>query len=526
MAEAQRFQLSQLFLRRALVDHALAAVDFLHDGLDLFLQGQFVAIGETEVVRLFLNDADHFPGQFFAALAAVGPHVGQGHVHAVFLAGVGDHLQLGVGIGIELVDGHHGGQAVNLGDVFHMLEQVRQALFQRLQVLLVQVGLGHAAVMLQGAHRGHDDAGVGFQACQTALDVQELLGTQVGAEASLGDHIVAEFQGCGGGLHAVAAVGDVGEGAAVDDGGGAFQGLDQVGLDGILEQGRHGALGLQIMGSDRLIVVGIAHDDPAQAGLQIHQVRGQAENGHDFGGNGDVEAVLPRHTLHPAAQAIHDIAQLAVVHIHAALPCDLLDIDPQGVALLDVVVEHGGQQIVGCADSVKIAGEVEVDILHGHHLGVAAAGRAALDAEHRTQRGLPQGQHGVFADLAQAVRQADAGGGLTLAGRRGVDGGNQDQLALHGAVFQRRDVKLGLVLAVILQQVLLDAGGSRHFADGLHFALLGDLDVAFIRCHGQSAPFLKNKKGHTKTGVPRRSAMRCYTPCGLPTSVSHIAYSK
>ena len=39
------------------------------------------------------------------------------------------------------------------------------------------------------------------------------------------------------------------------------------------------------------------------------------------------------------------------------------------------------EQIVGDTNGVEVAGEVEVDVLHGHDLGVAAAGRAALDAE-------------------------------------------------------------------------------------------------------------------------------------------------
>ena len=45
------------------------------------------------------------------------------------------------------VDGHHARQVVHLRDVLHVLQQVRQARFQRLEVLLVEVGLRHAAVV-------------------------------------------------------------------------------------------------------------------------------------------------------------------------------------------------------------------------------------------------------------------------------------------------------------------------------------------------------------------------------------------
>ena len=74
----------------------------------------------------------------------------------------------------------------------------------------------------------------------------------------------------------------------------------------------------------------------------------------------------------------------------------------QGVAVVDVVVEHGRQEVVGQLDGVEIAGEMEVDVLHGHDLGVAAAGRPALHAEARAQRGLAQ------ADASPACRCGSA----------------------------------------------------------------------------------------------------------------------
>ena len=99
-----------------------------------------------------------------------------------------------------------------------MLEQVGQTLLQGLQVLAVQLGLGHAAVVLQGPDSGHDHNGGGLETCLAALDVDELLGAQVGGEAALGDGVVRHLQGHPGGHHGVAAVGDVGEGPAVDQG--------------------------------------------------------------------------------------------------------------------------------------------------------------------------------------------------------------------------------------------------------------------------------------------------------------------
>ena len=103
-------------------------------------------------------------------------------------------------------------------------------------------------MVLQGPDRGYQHHRVGGEAGHAAFDVQELLCAQVGAEAGLSDGVVPKIQGHPGGHHRVAAVGDIGKGAAVDEGGSALQGLDQVGLQGVLQQGGHGPGGLQITG--------------------------------------------------------------------------------------------------------------------------------------------------------------------------------------------------------------------------------------------------------------------------------------
>ena len=455
-------------------------VDALGDGVELVLDGALELIGEAEVlVGLLLAHADDFLSQGDGALAALGPVLGEHGVDAQLPALCLDELELGVGVCGEGVDGHHAGQLVDVLDVAHMLEQVGQAGLEGLEVFSGELGEGDAGVVLEGAHGGDDDHGGGLEAGEAALDVEELLGTQVGAETCLGDGVVAGLHGKGGCLDGVATVGDVGEGAAVDEGGGALQGLDQVGLEGVLQQGRHGAFGLEVVGGDGLAVVGVAHDDAGQALLEVGDGGGQAEDGHDLGCDGDVEAVLAGHALLVSAQAVHDVAELAVVHVDGALPGDLLGVDAQGVALLDVVVEHSGQQVVGCTDGVEVAGEVEVDVLHGDHLGVAAAGSAALDAEDRAQGGLAQSQDGVLADLLEAVCQADGRGGLALAGRGGVDGGDEHQLAVFVGCVVREvvEVDLGLGLAVELEVLLVDAGLGGDLCDVLGGYRLGDLDI-------------------------------------------------
>ena len=225
------------------------------------------------------------------------------------------------------------------------------------------------------------------------------------------------------------------------------------------KQHGHRAVGLEIGRGDRLAVAVIGDDDPPQPLAQFGERLGEAEAGHDLGSDGDVEAAFAGHRIVHPAQADDDVPQGPVVHVDDPLPDDPPQIDSQGVAVVDVVVQHRGQEIVGQFDGVEIAGEMEVDVLHGDDLGVAAAGSAALHAEARPQRRLAEADAGLLADAVQAVAEADAGGRLAFAGGRGRDGGHQDQLAgrpvLQPMIEIQRD--LGLVLAVVLQVVGADA---------------------------------------------------------------------
>ena len=134
---------------------------------------------------------------------------------------------------------------------------------------------------------------------------------------------------------------------------------------------------------------------------------------------------------------------------------------------------------------MQVTGKVEVDILHGHHLGITAAGRAALDTEHGAKAGLTQAEHGLFAQSVHGIGQAHAGGGLALACRGGADGRDQDHLALLGCLVDEAVVDLGLVAAIGDHILIGKAQRGSDLGDGLHFGFLCDLD---IRLHAQILP--------------------------------------
>ena len=338
-----------------------------------------------------------------STFAAVRPDLAGSEAGVFRGAGIGDQRDLLVGVIREAVERHDRGQAPDGADVVQMAREVGKAAAERLIVVQTQIRLLLAAVAAQRADGGDQHHSGGTQTGEAALDVDELLRAQVRAEAGFCDHDIRQAEGRARRGDGVAAVGDIGEGTAVDEGGCSLQRLNEVWLDGLNQQGRGRAFGVQVAGGDGLVVKGPGDDDPRDAALQVGQVLCQTEDGHELAGGSDVETVLPGHAVDAAAEAVGDEAELAVVHVHAGLKGDPAHVDAQRVALMDAVVQHGGDQVVGCGDGVEVAGEVQVDILHGDDLGVSAAGGAALQAEDGTEGGLAQGKTYILALAAERV---------------------------------------------------------------------------------------------------------------------------
>jgi hypothetical protein len=255
-------------------------------------------------------------------------------------------------------------------------------------------------------------AASGLRPPEAALDVEELLGAKVGPEACLGDDDVAECQRGARGHHRVAAMRDVAERAGVDECGTALQRLHQVGAHGILEEHRHRTGGLEVARADglRSAPAGGADDDPTEPLLEVLEARCERDDRHDLARRDDDPALFARHAFRGAAEADDRLAQGAVVHVDGARPGDAARIEPESVALLQRVVEHRREQRVRRRDRVEVTGEVEVDVVHRQHLRVAAARRAALHAEDRTEARLAD----ASTALVPSVRRACASPTLTV----------------------------------------------------------------------------------------------------------------
>jgi hypothetical protein len=186
----------------------------------------------------------------------------------------------------------------------------------------------------------------------------------------------------------------------------------------------------------------------AEAAAEVGAALGEGDDRHDLAGLVDLEEGLARDAVERAAEADDELAQGAVVDGADAGPGDAHGVEAELVAVAQVGVEHGGEEVVGGADGVAVAGHAEVDGVGGDDLGLATAGAAALAAEHGAERGLAQADDAVGADLVEAHAEGDRGDGLALAERGGGDGGDDDELALARARAGAGDVDLGEVVAV------------------------------------------------------------------------------
>src|SRR6185503_20360414 len=90
----------------------------------------------------------------------------------------------------------------------------------------------------------------------------------------------------------------------------------------------------------------------------------------------------------PPAQADDHPPDSAIADVDDPRPEHGERVDPERVAVVQVVVEERGPEVVGRADRVDVAGQVEVEIGHRNDLAVAPAGGPALDPEDRPQRRL------------------------------------------------------------------------------------------------------------------------------------------
>ncbi len=251
-------------------------------------------------------------------------------------------------------------------------------------------------------------------------------GDQVGDDAALAD-------------------GDICEGAGMNEDGLAFDGLDEVGIERIDHPGGHGAIDFKVGGGDGFSVFVVGDDDFGHATAEVGQAGRDGQNGHDFAGDGNLCAGFHLEAVELAAFADGDVAQGLSAEIDSPFDLDVFGVDVEAfetdlgqacVVVVVFVLHPGGQrdhgQIVGTGDTFDVAGQADGEGNHRYALGEAAAGGGAFDVEGRAAAGLTDAADDALAEFAEALHQADGGGGFALAERGGGDGRNINVAAGRG----------------------------------------------------------------------------------------------
>src|SRR5215204_294887 len=485
LAEAVLLVGIELATRAQVVLHTSRPVHLLGNGLDLLPQRSFIRVEELKLGRLFDGLGDRF-GEFHGARTAIREMVAYGHPRAHFLGDLPDDVVFRLVVRGEGVDRHHRRDAVK-ADVLDLLSEVGDARADVVWVLFLHLlGKGLACpylvasrVSLERPHGGDEHRRVRLEPRVAALDVEETFGAHVRTEACLGYEKVAAPDADQVGHHRRVACGDVAEGASVDQDRRVLQGLHEVGLYCLFHDDRHDTCGLEVLGGYR-VSVGVATDHyPPEAAAHVVKRGGEREDRHRLRGRRDVEAGLARDAIGPGAQPHNDIPQGPIVHVHHPSPGNALQLEVEGIALVEVVVDHGGELVVGLGDRVDVASEMQIEILHRHDLAVAAARGATLDAENGAHRGLAHRHRRRLADVLERLSQADGGRRLPLAQRGWRYGGDHHIFGLRpvGELLDGVELYLGDAFSVRLQEMIPDAYLGGDLVQRLQFCLPGNLQV-------------------------------------------------
>ena len=353
-------------------------------------------------------------------------------------------------------------------------------------------------MVLERAHRRGDDGHVGNVARVAALDVPELLEADIGSEAGLGDVVVGELERDLVGHDRGLSDRDVGEGAGVHEAGLPLDGLEQVGVDGIAHPRGHRARHFEVFGGDRIALLVVGDHDLAHAPPEVRHVAEDRKDRHHLGGHRNVEARRHHETVLLAPDTDDDVAQGLGAEVDHPAHLHPVGIDVESpqvslrqsrVAVVELVLHARGErdhaEVVGIDERVDVSGEAERELGERDALREPASRRRALDVEGGPARRLADAGGDPAAALADALQQSHRGRRLAFSERRGVDGGDLDELAVRAsfeATQHARVVHFRNVPAVGNQLVAGDAELFRELLGGLHSGLgrLRDLPIGVL----------------------------------------------
>ena len=364
-----------------------------------------------------------------------------------------------------------------------------------------------APVHFQRAYRRHKNHGARRNAGAAALNIKKFLCAEVRSKAGLCNRVVTKTHRKARCNHGVAAVRNVCKRSAVHNGRSPLQRLHQIRLQSIPQKRCHGALRMQLPAKHGSTVIGIGDDHAPKPLFQIRKRLGKTKHRHGFACNRDIKGILPGNAVCASAEAVHQKTQLAVIHVHAAMPGNAARVDAKRIALMNMVVNHCGKQVICGADGVKIPGEMQIDILHWDNLRISAACRPALKPEYGTERWLPQRDNGVFFKTAQRICKPDGRRCFSLARWRRSDCRDMDKTPRGFFLRQKRgNIDLCFIFSVWLQCLLRNSGACGNRFYFVKCAALCNFNIALLH----KCPFhsLQNFSGYAYIIANRRCCVK------------------
>ncbi|MBA7604303.1 hypothetical protein ES703_11423 [subsurface metagenome] len=214
-------------------------------------------------------------------------------------------------------------QAVLLG-VVHRVGEDGQAFLNLLGVGLLELAVLDARVPLQRLDGGYYHNQIGLQPTRPGCDVAELLHAQIGSEAGLHYDVGRQLEGGLDGGQAGAAVGDVGEGTAVDYSRCVLKGLHQVWLHRLLHEDGHCTYTADLLSLHRIALAVVGDGDLTHPLLAVHQVAADGVDCRYLAGRSDLEARLIGDPAVLVAEADDDLPEDPGFNVQHALPHDRL----------------------------------------------------------------------------------------------------------------------------------------------------------------------------------------------------------
>ena len=146
----------------------------------------------------------------------------------------------------------------------------------------------------------------------------------------------------------------------------------------------------------------------------------------------------------------------------------------------ETCIDRCRHKIMGNANGVNIAGEMQIEIFHRNDLAVAAARCAAFDVKSRTHAGLADAGHHAFSKMcSQALNEPKCCSRLSLTQRSRRDCGDIDIFALRPGfqILENVQVNLGFILSVKIEIIFGQSNFLRNGQNRLQFCLLSDIDI-------------------------------------------------